>query len=353
MAKIDAMFQKVKEMGASDLHLVSGSVPYIRVYGDLKPVNMPQPMSHEVVKSVIFEILTEEQRKKIEAEKDLDLSYEVPGLGRFRGNILYQRKGMDAVFRCIPSEVSTLESLGFPPVVEKLTEHHQGLILVTGSTRSGKSTTLNSLIDTINEREHAHILTIEDPIEYVHTNKKSVINQREVGKHTNSFARALKAALREDPDVIMVGELRDTETMSMAITAAETGHLVLATLQTASAHKTIDRILDSFPPKQQSQIRTMVSESIKGVVAQQLLKRTDGKGLVAAYEILIGTLPLANLIREGKTFQIPSVMQTGAALGMVRMDDCIRDLLNKKIIAPEEAYRCANDKAAFAQFLPK
>jgi len=278
---------------------------------------------------------------------------QVIGLGRFRGNLLYQRKGLDAVFRFIPAEIPTLESLGFPSTISKLTRHHQGLVLVTGPTRSGKSTTLAAMINEINERSNHHILSIEDPIEYIHPNKKSVVNQREVGRHTNSFARALKASLREDPDVIMVGELRDVETMSMAITASETGHLVLATLQTSSAHKTIDRVLDSFPPSQQSQIRTMVSESLKGVISQRLLKRADGNGMVAAVEILVGTIPLANLIRDGKTFQIPSIMQTGKNVGMIKMDDAIMELLQKQVITPEEASMAANNKSSFAQFLAK
>ena len=353
MANIDKLLSGAKSMGASDLHLVSGSMPYVRVNGDLKTVKIDKPMSSELIQRLIFEIITPDQKKTLETIKDLDFSYEVKGLGRFRGNALWQKKGMDAVFRCIPAEIPTLDQLGFPPVVKKLTDHHQGLILVTGPTRSGKSTTLAALVNEINEKKHEHILTIEDPIEYIHPNKKSVVNQREVGKHTNSFASALKASLREDPDIIMVGELRDIETMSMAITASETGHLVLATLQTSGAHKTIDRVLDSFPPSQQSQIRTMVSESLKGVISQQLIKRADGNGMVAALEILIGTVPLANLIREGKTFQIPSLMQTGKNVGMVKMDDALKDLAQEGTISAEEAYRYANDKRVFQQMLPK
>jgi len=353
MARIDKLLQGVVSMGASDLHLVSDSMPYVRVNGDLKTVKMAQPMTKEVISALVFEILTGEQREKISAEKDLDFSYEVRGIGRFRGNVLYQRKGMDAVFRYISSTIPSLESLSFPSVVEELTEHHQGLILVTGPTRSGKTSTLAAMVDAINGKSHKHILTIEDPVEYIHTNKKSVVNQREVGRHTESFARALKASLREDPDVIMVGELRDVETMSMAITASETGHLVLATLQTSGAHKTIDRVLDSFPPSQQAQIRTMVSESLRGVISQQLLKRADNKGMVAALEILIGNVPLANLIREGKTFQIPSLMQTGKNLGMVKMDDALMDLVKENIVTPEEAVRCANDTRPFLPLLKK
>jgi twitching motility protein PilT len=340
-------------MGASDLHIVSGALPYIRVNGDLRTVKMDKPLSAELVRSLVFEILSEEQQACFNEERDIDFSYEVAGLGRFRGNALFQRKGIDAVFRFIPMEIPTLESLGFPDTIAKLTKHHQGLILVTGPTRSGKSTTLAAMVNEINESSSHHVLTIEDPIEYIHPNKKSVVNQREVGRHTNSFTRALKASLREDPDVIMVGELRDVETMSMAITASETGHLVLATLQTSSAHKTIDRVLDTFPASQQSQIRTMVSESLKGVISQRLIKRADGKGMVAALEILIGTVPLANLIRDGKTFQIPSIMQTGRNVGMVKMDDAIMELLQKQVITPEAASLAANNKSTFAQFLPK
>lgn len=353
MARIDKLLQGAKSMGASDLHIVSEALPYVRVNGELRTVKIDKPLSAEVARSLVFEILSEKQRAQFKEERDIDFSYEVSGLGRYRGNALFQRKGVDAVLRLIPPEIPSLESLGFPDTISKLTKHHQGLVLVTGPTRSGKSTTLAAMINEINESSSHHILSIEDPIEYIHPNKKSVINQREVGRHTNSFTRALKASLREDPDVIMVGELRDVETMSMAITASETGHLVLATLQTSSAHKTIDRVLDSFPAAQQSQIRTMVSESLKGVISQRLLKRADGKGMVAAVEILIGTVPLANLIRDGKTFQIPSIMQTGKGVGMVKMDDAIMELLQNQVVTPEEASMAANDKNLFARFLPK
>jgi twitching motility protein PilT len=258
--------------------------------------------------------------------------------------VLKQRKGVDAIFRIIKNEIPALDKLGFPDVVKQLTHHHQGLVLVTGPSGCGKSTTLASMIDYINSERKLHIITVEDPIEYVHPNKMANVTQREVKSHTESFASALKASLREDPDVILIGEMRDHETISMAITAAETGHLVLGTLHTRNAHKTVDRIIDAFPPQQQNQIRAMVSESLRGVVSQQLIPRADGNGRVLAYEVLVGGLAIANLIREGKTFQIPSLMQIGVKEGMMLMDQCLAKLLAAKAITYEQAFMRAENK---------
>jgi twitching motility protein PilT len=278
---------------------------------------------------------------------DLDFAYEIPGAARFRGNFFNQHRGPAAVFRIIPSRVLTADELGLPEPIRKFTELNKGLVLVTGPTGSGKSTTLAAMIDLINQTRPEHILTIEDPIEFVHQNQRALVNQREVGPHTRSFATALKAALREDPDVILIGEMRDRETISLALTAAETGHLVFGTLHTNSAHKTVDRIIDTFPGELQHQVRAMLSESLRGVVAQQLLRKKGGKGRVAAHEILVGTPAVANLIREAKTFQIPSSIQTGKRDGMILMDQSIMNLMMAGTVDADEAYGKALDKAAF------
>jgi twitching motility protein PilT len=313
-------------------------------------------MEHEVLtndalKELLFEIASEEQQKMYLAKRDLDFAYEIQGAARFRANYFEQKRGMAAVFRVIPTTILTVEDLALPAQILKLTDLSRGLVLVTGPTGSGKSTTLAALIDYINSKRKDHILTIEDPIEFVHESKGCLVNHREVGNHTESFASALRAALREDPDVILVGEMRDLETIELAITAAETGHLVFGTLHTSSAAKTIDRIIDAFPAGQQAQIRTMLSESLKGVLCQQLLKRADQPGRLAALEILFCKTAVANLIREGKTFQIPSIMQTSKGEGMQLIDQAIMDFLMKKMIAPEEAYHKANDKSAFERFV--
>jgi twitching motility protein PilT len=283
----------------------------------------------------------------------LDFAYEIPNVARFRANYFYQKRGLGAVFRIIPSKILSVEELNLPETVLKFTRLSRGLVLVTGPTGSGKSTTLAAMIDYININRKEHILTIEDPVEFVHKNKNCLVNQREVLTHTGSFSMALRAALREDPDVILVGEMRDLETIELAITAAETGHLVFGTLHTNSAAKTVDRIIDAFPSDRQAQIRTMLSESLKGVISQQLLKRADKPGRVASVEILYVNSAVANLIREGKTFQIPSVIQTGKGDGMQLMDQSIMDYLMKKVISPDEAYLKANDKKAFERFLNK
>jgi len=351
MAKINSLFKMLQQQGASDLHISSGAPPLFRLHGEMVPLNYP-PLSHEQAKSLLYEILYDHQKKDFEENIDLDFAYELKGVARFRGNIMMTHRGIAAVFRIIPSEILTADQLGLPAGVRKLTNLKKGLVLVTGPTGSGKSTTLASMIDLINSSRKEHILTIEDPLEFIHQNKKSLLNQRQIGTHSQSFANALRAALREDPDVILVGEMRDLETISLAMTAAETGHLVYGTLHTNSAAKTIDRIIDAFPKDGQEQVRTMLGESLRGVICQQLLKKADGKGRVAALEILIGNSAVSNLIREGKTFQIPSIMQTAKGEGMQLMDQHLLEHLKAKLITPEEAYRCANDKKSFEQFLP-
>lgn len=351
MARIDALFRMMQEQGASDLHLSTGLPPIFRLHGEMERLNF-KSLTHEETQALLYEILTEKQKEDFEARKDLDFAYAVPGLARFRGNILMQHRGIAAVFRIIPSKILSADDLNLPEGVRKLTQLKKGLVLVTGPTGSGKSTTLAAMIDLINSTRREHILTLEDPLEFIHENKLSLLNQRQIGEHSESFTAALRAALREDPDVILVGEMRDLETISLAMTAAETGHLVFGTLHTNSAAKTIDRIIDAFPRDAQEQIRTMLSESLKGVVCQQLLKTADGKGRAAALEIMIGTPAIGNLIREGKTFQIPSIIQTAKKDGMQLMDQHLLDLLKSKRVMPEEAYRCAQDKKQFEQYLP-
>jgi twitching motility protein PilT len=352
MARIDELFRVLRDKKGSDLHLSPENPPLMRVAGDLVPV-LTQKFTHEQLHALLAEIMSEAQRQHFEETNDIDFAYEVTALAaRFRANVFYGRLGISAVFRLIPTQILTVEQLGLPPAVLRFTNYKKGLIVVTGATGSGKSTTLAALIDHINKTEQAHILTVEDPIEFVHTSQKSLINQREVGRHTKSFATALRAALREDPDIILVGEMRDLETIELAITAAETGHLVFGTLHTNSAAKTVDRIINVFPTNQQEQIRAMLAESLKGVIAQQLLKSVDGKRC-AALEILTVTVAVSNLIREGKTFQIPSIIQTGKAEGMQLMDQALQALVAAKRVTAEEAAKYAVTKALFAQTLPK
>ncbi len=331
MATIDDLFRLMVEQKASDLHLTSGAPPFLRLHGNMVPLNYRQ-LSNQDVQGLIFEILSEKQKKSFVEKWELDFAYVVEGLGRFRCNIFMQRKGLGAVFRTIPEKIKTAQELNLPSSITDLVDADRGLILVTGPTGSGKSTTLAAMIQHINSSREAHILTVEDPIEFVHPNLKSLVNQREVGSHTKSFTNALKAALREDPDIILVGELRDLETISLALTAAETGHLVFGTLHTSSAAKTVDRIIDVFPSGQQGQIRTMLSESIRGIVAQSLFTRADGQGRVAAFEIMKGTKAIGNLIREGKIHQIPSIIQTSGAQGMVLYEKYVMDLLRKGLV---------------------
>jgi twitching motility protein PilT len=342
MAQINQLFKIMIAQHASDLHLSAGAPPLLRIHGEMVRLEHPD-LTGEAVQALVFEILTEKQRRNFTEKWELDSSYSVPGLGRFRCNIFMQRRGMGAVFRVIPEKIKTVQELELPDILLKMMDVPRGLILVTGPTGSGKSTTLAAMIHTINMTRREHILTIEDPIEFVHENRMCLVNQREVSSHTKSFANALKAALREDPDILLVGELRDLETISLAITAAETGHLVFGTLHTNSAPKTVDRIIDAFPEAQQAQIRVMLAESLRGVIAQTLFPRADKPGRVAALEIMINTFAVANLIREGKTFQIPSAMQTGAADGMFTFESYLKRLLAQGKV----------DKEAVSSFLGK
>ncbi len=323
------------KQGASDLHLSSGLPPMIRVDGDVRRINLPA-MEHKQVHSLIYEIMNDKQRKDFEEFLETDFSFEVPGVARFRVNAFNQNRGAAAVFRTIPSKVLNMEELGMGQVFRDICSVARGLVLVTGPTGSGKSTTLAAMIDFINDNKYEHILTIEDPIEFVHESKKCLVNQREVHKDTHGFAEALRSALREDPDIILVGELRDLETIRLALTAAETGHLVFGTLHTTSAAKTIDRVVDVFPAAEKAMVRSMLSESLQAVVAQTLLKRVGG-GRVAAHEIMRGTAAIRNLIREDKVAQMYSAIQTGAALGMQTLDQCLEDLVERRIISRESA----------------
>ncbi len=343
---LTAIFAFAKDEGASDVHIVPGLPPMLRLRGEMRPLEMPA-LDPDATRNAIYDLLNDEQKRVFEERHDLDFAFEVPNLGRFRGNLLIQRQGVGAVFRLVPSSIKSLEELALPPVLKQLAQLDKGLVVVTGPTGSGKSTTLAAMIDWINANERLHILTIEDPIEFVHQPKKSVITQREIGPHTHSFSNALRAALREDPDVILVGELRDLETTSLAITAAETGHLVFGTLHTNSAAKTIDRMIDIFPAVQQAQVRTMLSESIEGVVAQTLLPAKDGKGRVAALEVLVGVPALRNLIREDKTAQILSVIQTGAQHGMISLDQHLRDLVMQGRLSREVAMKRSSNPRLF------
>jgi len=349
MARVDELLKQMKEQSASDLHLTSGSAPYLRVHGEMVKLNYRE-VNAETAHSLIFEILTEEQKAKFNSNWDLDLSYPLKGIGRFRTNVFMQRHGISAVFRIIPEEIKTISELGMPQQLNSLMDASEGLILVTGPTGSGKSTTLAAMIHTINKEKQAHIITIEDPIEFVHDNHSSLVSQREVNSHTKSFGNALRAALREDPDIILLGEMRDLETISLAITAAETGHLVFGTLHTNSAIKTIDRVIDAFPDSQQAQIRVMLSESLRGVVAQVLLPRADHQGRVAAAEILVNMPSVGNLIREGKSFQIASVMQTGKAHGMVTFEGAVQDLMQRGLVSKEDGMSFLRRRGGGKQF---
>jgi twitching motility protein PilT len=348
MAKIDAFFNLMFEQKASDLHLASGNPPMLRINGELHRVDFP-PMESDDLRTMLYEITPEYKIKVFEESGDVDFGYEIPNVSRFRANFFNQKNGVSAVFRQIPSQVLSFEDFEkfdapLPPVLKKLCMLKKGMVLVTGPTGSGKSTTLAAMLDYANKNRKDHILTVEDPIEFVHESKSSLINHREVGIHTKSFASALKGALREDPDIILVGEMRDLETIELAITAAATGHLVFGTLHTQSAAKTVDRIIDVFPADQQNKVRTTLAEALKGVVAQNLFKRIDRKGRVAALEILIFTNAIANLVREGKTHQIPGMIQVGKKLGNQPLDDAIMDHLKMRRISPEEAYEKCLDR---------
>ena len=350
MAKIDAFFKLMNEQGASDLHVVAGKQPALRVNGEMERIKY-KILDNDELKTMLYEIAPEEKVKLFEEMGDIDFGYEIPGLARYRCNYFQQKDGVAAVFREIPSKILSADELGLPPVCKKLAMLGKGMVLCTGPTGSGKSTTLAAMIDYANRERKDHIITVEDPIEFVHQSHGCVINHREVGTHTKSFAAALRGALREDPDIILVGEMRDLETIALALEAAATGHLVFGTLHTQSAGKTIDRIIDVFPANQQGQIRTTLSEALKGVIAQNLFKRADKKGRCAALEILVCTPAISNLIRESKTFQIPSAIQTGKKYGMQSLDDAILTLLKKGWVSPEEAYDKSIEKQRFLQFL--
>ena len=331
---------------ASDLHLSAGLPPMIRVNGDVRRINLP-PMEHKDVHAMVYDIMNDGQRKFYEENLECDFSFAIPNLARFRVNAFVHQRGAGAVMRTIPSKVLSMEDLKCPPIFKEICEFPRGLVLVTGPTGSGKSTTLAAMVDHINELDFGHILTVEDPIEFVHESKKCLINQREVGPHTLSFSNALRSALREDPDIILVGEMRDLETIRLAMTAAETGHLVFGTLHTSSAAKTVDRVIDVFPAAEKEMIRAMLSESLRAVISQTLCKTKDGQGRVAAHEIMIGTPAIRNLIREAKVAQMYSSIQTGGSLGMQTLDQNLADLLKRGVINKDEARTKASNKDNF------
>ncbi len=348
MAAIDLYLKQVLERNGSDLHYLAGDLARVRQFGELKPLSQ-QPLKAEEVKAALYEIMPKLAAERFEAKDGTDFAYSIPGVARFRCNVMRQINGMGAVFRAIPSKAKTADELKLPAAVRELCNMNNGLILVTGKTGSGKSTTLAAMIDEINTRDKGHILTIEDPIEFVHTRKSCLISQREIGVHASSFSAALHSALREDPDVILVGELRDLETMSIAVTAAETGILVMGTLHTNGAAATVDRLVNAFPADKQPHVRTMLSTSLRGVVSQQLIPKIDKQGRVAALEILINTPAVANLIRQGKMDQLENAMQSGANHGMKLMDSAIQQLLDSRQISGKEAYKKAINKSRFEQ----
>jgi twitching motility protein PilT len=350
MARIDSFFKLMGEQKASDLHLSTNNPPMLRINGELVRVDYPA-LRNDELKAMVYEIAPEGKIKIFEETSDIDFGYEVPGMARYRANFFQQKYGISAVFRLIPSNVMTVEDLDLPPVLKKFPMLKKGLVLVTGPTGSGKSTTLAAMMDYANLHRHDHIITVEDPIEFVHRSQNCLVQHREVGVHTRSFAAALRGALREDPDILLVGEMRDHETIELALTAAATGHLVFGTLHTSSASKAVDRIIDVFPTNQQNQIRATLAESLKGVIAQNLFKRIDKPGRVAALEILVVDMAIANLVREGKTHQIPGMIQVGKKKGNQPLDDAIMEHLRHARISPEEAYDKASDKKKFRPFL--
>jgi twitching motility protein PilT len=350
MSELEQLLKKLVEESGSDLHVVSGDPIRMRMHGDLVAVS-DQPITAKDALEMFTSIMTLRNKEVLESHDQVDFAYEAPDIGRFRVNVFRQLNGVGGIFRTIPSEVLPLEKLNMPPVLENVCRQKSGLVLVTGKTGSGKSTTLASMIDVINTEQKGHILTIEDPVEFEHHRKNCLISQREVGNHSRSFAQALHSALREDPDVILVGELRDLETMGLAVTAAETGILVMATLHTNSASATIDRVINTFPVNKQPHIRTMLSTSLRAIISQQLLKKKDGNGRVAAVEILINTSATSNILREGKSEQLQSIIQGGRSHGMQSMDSSLHELINKQIIDPQTAFEAADDKNSFRQYL--
>ena len=335
--KLDKIFHTAVEYHASDIYITTGTRPVLRIHGDLVFVEEHPILTREQAEEYIFETMTEAQKKAFIEKLDIDYALEIPGVARFRANAFYQRKGIAAAFRLIPEKVQSMVELGLPSQLKKIPSYQNGIVLVTGPTGSGKSTTLAALVNEINNTQKKHIITIEDPIEFIYENRLSVVEQREVGTHTTSFGKALRASLRENPDVVLIGELRDIETMALAITAAETGHLVFATLHTSGAGKAIDRVIDAFPPDQQNQIRVQFSESLKCIVWQNLLKRKDGQGRIGAYEILFNNHAIANMIRKSKTYQIASSLETGINEGMQTMKRSVSALLEQGFISEEEA----------------
>jgi twitching motility protein PilT len=344
---ITQLLQFAHQQDASDLHISAGEPPMVRVHGDMKKVKVP-PLTFEQTHAMIYDIMNDSQRKVFEEYSDIDFSMQLGEMARFRVNVFRQNRGMGAVFRKIPTKILTLEQLGMPAILSEIARREKGLVLVTGPTGSGKSTTLAAMVNMINEELEGHILTIEDPIEFVHPSKKCLVSQREVGPHTQSFKNALRAALREDPDIVLVGEMRDLETIQLALTAAETGHLVFGTLHTSSAPKTVDRVIDVFPAEQQAQIRAMFAESLQAVVTQSLCKKIGG-GRAAALEIMIGTTAVKNLIREGKIHQIPSAMQTSQGVGMQTLEMHLRELVDRGIITRETAIEKTGKPDMFAE----
>lgn len=352
MAILDQVFKAAINYHASDIHVVPEEPFLLRLQGDIVKLKS-KPLSAKACAQAIEEILTPSQKEVLEGVSQVEFAYDIDGLGRFRGSAMRHSRGLSAVFRVIPPEIPLLANLGLPVIVEKILDNHQGLILVTGATGQGKSTTLAAMVDHLNTHSAHHILTIEDPIEFIHPLKKGVVNQRQLNKDTLSYSNALRSALREDPDVIVIGEMRDLETIAMAVSAAETGHLVIGTLATSSGPKTVDRMIDAYPANQQNQIRAMLSESLRAVVTQRLIRSIEGTRMVLATEVLIGTLPLANLIKDGKTFQISSMMQTGKSSGMQLMDDSIEVLLNEGKISAQSACDFANEPRRFKPYMTK
>jgi twitching motility protein PilT len=350
MAKIDAFFKLMHEQGASDLHLVAGQPPALRIRGEIERVKF-KVLTSDDLRAMLYEITPEHKIKTFEETGDMDFGYEIPGLARYRANYFMHKNGVGAVFREIPNTIATAEQLGLPSVVSKLAMLPRGLVLVTGPTGSGKSTTLAAVIDVANRSRKDHIITIEDPIEFVHQSQSCIINQREIGIHTKSFSASLRGALREDPDIILVGEMRDLETISLAVEAATTGHLVFSTLHTSSATKTVDRVVEVFPAQEQGLIRSTLADGLRAVISQVLFKRMDKLGRIVALEIMIATPGVRNLIREAKSHQIPSMIQTGKKYGMTLLDDSIMDLFKRGIISAEDAYAKSNDKARFRPLL--